>query len=56
MLTRSATKDVQYTDEKTYRLAGSDVTPDPDKKNDRRLVSYASVSLRNLKLITRGGA
>jgi len=56
MLTRSATKDVQYTDEKTYRLAGSDVTPDADKKNYRRLVSYASVSLRNLKLIMRGGA
>jgi type IV pilus assembly protein PilW len=56
MLTRSATKDVQYTDEKTYRLAGSDVIPAADKRNYRRLISYASVSLRNLKLIMRGGA
>jgi type IV pilus assembly protein PilW len=54
MLTRSATRDVQYTDTKVYRLGGGTVGPKND--NYRRLISYASVSLRNLKLIRRGGA
>ena len=54
MLTRSATKDVQYTDTKVYRLGGTTVGPKND--NYRRLISYASISLRNLKLIIRGGA
>jgi type IV pilus assembly protein PilW len=54
MLTRSATRDVQYTDTKVYQLGGGTVGPKND--NYRRLISYASVSLRNLKLIRRGGA
>jgi type IV pilus assembly protein PilW len=54
MLTRSATKDVQYTDTKVYRLGGGTVGPKND--NYRRLISYASISLRNLKLVIRGGA
>jgi type IV pilus assembly protein PilW len=54
MLTRSATRDVQYTDTKVYQLGGTTVGPKND--NYRRLISYASISLRNLKLIIRGGA
>ena len=59
MLVRSATRDVQYIDEKTYQLGGVTVGPDDrsdDEKNYRRLVSHASVSLRNLKLMIRGEA
>ena len=54
MLVRSAVKDVQYRDEKTYKLG--DVTIDPKYDNYRRLISHTSVSLRNLKLMIRGGA
>jgi type IV pilus assembly protein PilW len=59
LLIRSATEDVQYTDEKTYTLAGDPVTPkDIDSKMApyRRLVSFASISLRNPKFLVRGGA
>ena len=55
MLVRSAIKDVQYTDTKTYQLGGA--TPvGPMNDNFRRLISHTSVSLRNLKLMIRGGA
>jgi len=56
MLVRSATKDPQYIDEKTYQLGDVSVTAPVDQKNFRRLLSHTSVSLRNLKLIIRGGA
>lgn len=54
MLVRSVTRDVQYTDAKTYKLG--DVSVGPFNDNFRRLLSHTSVSLRNLKLIIRGGA
>lgn len=54
MLVRSATRDAQYTDAKTYRLG--DVTVNAQNDNFRRLLSFTSVSLRNLKLMLRGGA
>jgi type IV pilus assembly protein PilW len=50
MLVRSATEDVQHTDTKTYRLGDVTVTPGG---NFRRLKSFSSVSLRNLKLVLR---
>ncbi len=58
ILARSPTPDPQYTDEKTYHLGAIDddsvkVTPND---NFRRLMVFTSVSLRNLKLIIRGGA
>tara|TARA_R110001599_G_scaffold145321_1_gene327579 strand:- start:29306 stop:30352 length:1047 start_codon:yes stop_codon:yes gene_type:complete len=57
MLTRSATRDVQYTDKKTYQLGGDPNDPvGPMDDNYRRLISHASISLRNLKLVIRGGA
>lgn len=55
MLIRSATRDAQYTDAKTYQLGGG-VTAGPFNDNYRRLISHTSVSLRNLKLIIRGDA
>lgn len=55
MLVRSATPDVQYTDNKTYELGGG-VTAGPFNDNYRRLVSHTSISLRNLKLILRRDA
>ena len=55
MLVRSATRDVQYIDEKTYQLGGAGAVG-PMNDNYRRLVSHASVSLRNLKLMIRGEA
>jgi type IV pilus assembly protein PilW len=55
MLVRSATRDVQYTDVKTYQLGGA-AAVGPMNDNYRRLVSHASVSLRNLKLMIRGDA
>jgi type IV pilus assembly protein PilW len=54
MLIRSATKDAQYTDTKTYQLGGVSVGPFNDEY--RRLISHTSVSLRNLKLMIRGDA
>lgn len=53
LLTRSATKDVQYTDAKQYQMPGETIPVAND--NYRRLMSHASVSLRNLKLLVRGG-
>jgi type IV pilus assembly protein PilW len=55
MLVRSATRDVQYTDVKTYQL-GAAVSVGPRNDNYRRLISHTSVSLRNLKLMIRGDA
>jgi type IV pilus assembly protein PilW len=54
MLVRSATKDVQYSDINTYQVG--DVLVDPVNDNFRRLLSHSSISLRNLKLMIRGGA
>jgi type IV pilus assembly protein PilW len=56
ILVRSATKDVQYFDEKTYLLGGG-TRVGPFNDNYRRLLSYTSISLRNLKLMLmmRGG-
>jgi len=56
MLVRSAPKDPQYIDEKTYQLGDVSVAAPVDQKNFRRLLSHTSVSLRNLKLMIRGGA
>jgi type IV pilus assembly protein PilW len=56
MLVRSATGDAQYTDQKTYRLGDPNDPVGPFNDNFRRLLSHTSVSLRNLKLIIRGGA
>lgn len=53
MLVRSATQDVQYTDTKTYQLGDAIATP---ADNFRRLVSFTSVSLRNLKIQNEGGS
>ena len=55
MLVRSATRDVQYTDVKTYQL-GAAGSVGPMNDNYRRLLSHTSVSLRNLKLMIRGDA
>lgn len=53
MLVRSATGDAQYTDAKTYTLGDESITPND---NFRRLISFTSMSLRNLKIMMRGGA
>lgn len=53
MLVRSATKDFQYTDAKTYQVGDAVATPGD---NYRRMVSFTSVSLRNLKLMNQGGS
>ena len=57
MLIRSAERDLQYTDVKTYRLGGDKIWEAPDEdRNFRRMISHASISLRNMKLMIRGGA
>ena len=58
VLVRSATEDLQYTDTKTYNLGnGVAVTPnDPNEIHYRRTVMHTNVSLRNMKLVIRGGA
>ena len=53
MLVRSATEDAQYTDAKTYQVGDAVATPGD---NFRRMVSFTSVSLRNLKLLNQGGS
>tara|TARA_R110001592_G_scaffold215025_2_gene468341 strand:+ start:121778 stop:122836 length:1059 start_codon:yes stop_codon:yes gene_type:complete len=59
LLIRSATRDLQYTDSKTYQLGGDPNEPmdtvGPMDDNYRRLISHVSVSLRNVKLMIRGG-
>jgi len=53
ILVRSDTADAQYTDVKTYRLAGlADIGPLND--NFHRMVMETTVSLRNPKFIIRG--
>jgi len=56
MLIRSATQDLQYTDVKTYNLGGGvTVQPGLTAPNFRRMVTHASISLRNMKLVIRSG-
>ena len=57
LLVRNAAEDKQYIDTKTYNL-GNDVaiTPnDPNEVHYRRTVMNTRVSLRNMKLVIRGG-
>ena len=59
VLVRSATEDPIYTDEKTYNLGDISITPSTNANypvNVRRLLMHSSVSLRNPKLVIRGGA
>ncbi|MFT4823998.1 MAG: type IV pilus assembly protein PilW [Halioglobus sp.] len=56
VLVRNAAQDLQYTDGKTYQLGnGVTITPDPNEVNYRRTVMHTRVSLRNMKLVIRGG-
>lgn len=57
VLVRNAVEDPQYTDDKTYQLGnGVTITPtDPNEVNYRRTVMNTRVSLRNMKLVIRGG-
>jgi type IV pilus assembly protein PilW len=54
LLIQSATEDVNFTDDRTYRLG--DVTVPAAGDNRRRLLSQADITLRNPRLILRGGA
>ena len=54
MLLRGAEPDAQYTDTKSYVLAND--PPYVPNDNVRRLLTQTSISLRNIKLIIRGGA
>jgi type IV pilus assembly protein PilW len=54
MLVRSAIPDPEYVNEKAYQLGDLSVAAADD--NFRRLVTRASISLRNPKLLIRGGA
>jgi type IV pilus assembly protein PilW len=59
VLVRSATEDPLYTDSKTYNLGDVVITPSSDANypvNVRRLMMRGSISLRNPKLVIRGGA
>lgn len=59
VLVRSASEDPLYTDSKTYNLGDVAITPSTDANfpvNVRRLMMRGSVSLRNPKLVIRGGA
>jgi len=52
-------EDLGYTDTKTYDLGGVSITPASDADfpvNVRRLLMHSSISLRNPKLVIRGGA
>ncbi len=53
LLVRSAERDLQFEDTRTYTLAGDEYTPGG---NFRRLVVHSRVSMRNPKLRIRGGA
>ncbi|MFK8051049.1 MAG: PilW family protein, partial [Halioglobus sp.] len=57
VLVRNAAEDPQYIDNKTYQLGnGVSITPnDPNEVNYRRTVMNTRVSLRNMKLVIRGG-
>ncbi|MEH6581541.1 MAG: PilW family protein [Halioglobus sp.] len=56
MLIRSTNRpDPQYLDTKTYNLGAANIIP-PKNDNRRRLVVHSNISLRNPKLIIRGGA
>ena len=47
---------LQASDGKTYQLGnGVTITPDPNEVNYRRTVMHTRVSLRNMKLVIRGG-
>ncbi len=59
VLVRSTTEDPLYTDTKTYNLGDIAITPSSNPNfpvNVRRLMMQSSISLRNPKLIIRGGA
>ena len=59
VLVRSASEDPLYTDSKTYNLGDVPITPSTDANypvNVRRLMMQSSISLRNPKLVIRGGA
>ncbi len=59
MLVRSPVIDPGYTDTKTYDLGGVSITPSSNADfpvNVRRLLVRSSISLRNPKLVLRGGA
>ena len=58
VLLRSASDDGAYRDTKTYSLGDVDHGPSEysGSENYRRLVSHASISLRNIKMAIRGGA
>lgn len=59
LLLRSTTTDTDYLDEKDYQLGDLVITPATDADYDeraRRMLVHSTVSLRNPKLILRGGA
>jgi type IV pilus assembly protein PilW len=56
ILLRSATQDMQYADANNYKLGDITVTAAADETHYRRLVTHSSVSLRNPKLVMRGGS
>ncbi|MFT5709766.1 MAG: type IV pilus assembly protein PilW [Halioglobus sp.] len=59
VLVRSATEDPLYTDSKTYNLGDVSITPSSQVNysvNVRRLMMRSNISLRNPKLVIRGGA
>jgi type IV pilus assembly protein PilW len=60
ILVRSVTDDPRYIDDKTYNLGDFTIVPSADparySQNARRLMMQSSISLRNPKLIIRGGA
>jgi type IV pilus assembly protein PilW len=60
ILVRSITEDPRYVDDKTYNLGDFTIVPSADSarypQNVRRLMMQSNISLRNPKLIIRGGA
>ena len=53
LLVRSDTPDPDYTNAKTYQMPGGAVTPND---NFRRLLLHGDITLRNPRLMLRGGA